>query len=105
MVYVESESDKIFLTLLNKVKIYVLMVSCKSDTKLFKEAKIIKEYLKAKGIYIVFDSDNQTKEIKIQEIKTLDFTSIRIFLKLSSNHSKSFVAIKSYRGILAIIKS
>ncbi len=26
MVYVESESDKIFLTLLNKVKIYALMV-------------------------------------------------------------------------------
>ncbi|GAA8943866.1 hypothetical protein HpSLK40_02560 [Helicobacter pylori] len=49
------------------------MVSCESDTKLFKEVVGIKEYLKAKGIYIVFDSDNQTKEIKIQEIKTLDF--------------------------------
>lgn len=69
----EGESDKIFLTLLNKVKIYALMVSCKSDTKPFKEAEIIKGYLKAIGIYIVFDSDNQTKEIKIQEIKTLDF--------------------------------
>lgn len=27
IVYVEGESDKIFLTLLNKVKIYALMVS------------------------------------------------------------------------------
>ncbi|ADI35615.1 Hypothetical protein HPV225_1599 [Helicobacter pylori v225d] len=27
------------------------------------------------------------------------FTSIRIFLKLSLNHLKSFVAIKSYGGI------
>ncbi len=49
------------------------MVSCEGNTKLFKEAKIIKEYLKTKGIYIVFDSDNQTKETKIQGIKTLDF--------------------------------
>nr|WP_232779360.1 hypothetical protein [Helicobacter pylori] len=71
----EGESDKIFLTLLNKVKNLCIdgIVSCESDTKLFKEAVDIKEYLKAKGIYIVFDSDNQTKEIKIQEIKTLDF--------------------------------
>ncbi|GAA8590178.1 hypothetical protein KYTH49_01500 [Helicobacter pylori] len=41
----------------------------KGNTKLFKEAESIKEYLKTKDIYIVFDSDNQTKETKIQEIK------------------------------------
>ncbi|GAA7447613.1 hypothetical protein ID1017_01270 [Helicobacter pylori] len=34
-----------------------------------KKQESIKEYLKAKDIYIVFDSDNQTKETKIQEIK------------------------------------
>ncbi|GAA8174429.1 hypothetical protein NP0157_02500 [Helicobacter pylori] len=43
--------------------------SCNGNTKLSKKAKSIKEYLKAKDIYIVFDSDNQTKETKIQEIK------------------------------------
>ncbi len=45
------------------------IVSCKSNTKLFEKAESIKEYLKLKDIYIVFDSDNQTKETKIQEIK------------------------------------
>ncbi|MGL2370985.1 DUF3226 domain-containing protein [Helicobacter pylori] len=71
IVYVEGESDKIFLTLLNKVKNLCIdgIVSCKSNTKLFKKAERIKEYLKIKDIYIVFDSDNQTKETKIQEIK------------------------------------
>lgn len=73
MVYVEGESDKIFLILLNEVKNLRInsknIVSCKGNTKLFKEAEGIKEYLKAKDIYIVFDSDNQTKETKIQEIK------------------------------------
>ncbi|OOC33151.1 hypothetical protein BZK24_06295 [Helicobacter pylori] len=71
IVYVEGESDKIFLTLLNKVKNLCIdgIVSCKSNTKLFKKAESIKEYLKIKDIYIVFDSDNQTKETKIQEIK------------------------------------
>ncbi|MCH4605252.1 hypothetical protein KII80_01780 [Helicobacter pylori] len=71
IVYVEGESDKIFLTLLNKVKNLCIddIFSCKGNTKLFKEAEIIKEYLKTKDIYIVFDSDNQTKETKIQEIK------------------------------------
>ncbi|MCH4600858.1 hypothetical protein KII70_01155 [Helicobacter pylori] len=71
IVYVEGESDKIFLTLLNKVKNLCIddIFSCKGNTKLFKEAESIKEYLKTKDIYIVFDSDNQTKETKIQEIK------------------------------------
>ncbi|GAA6824375.1 hypothetical protein HpBT059_09510 [Helicobacter pylori] len=67
----EGESDKIFLTLLNKVKNLCIdsIFSCNGNTKLFKEAESIKEYLKTKDIYIVFDSDNQTKETKIQEIK------------------------------------
>ncbi|WP_240650403.1 DUF3226 domain-containing protein [Helicobacter pylori] len=71
IVYVEGESDKIFLTLLNKVKNLCIdsIFSCKSNTKLFEKAESIKEYLKLKDIYIVFDSDNQTKETKIQEIK------------------------------------
>ncbi|GAB0050144.1 hypothetical protein YGH007_04340 [Helicobacter pylori] len=71
IVYVEGESDKIFLMLLNKVKnLYINnIVSCDGNTKLSKEAEDIKEHLKAKDIYIVFDSDNQTKETKIQEIK------------------------------------
>ncbi|GAA6828361.1 hypothetical protein HpHNI20_08190 [Helicobacter pylori] len=69
----EGESDKIFLILLNEVKNLRInsknIVSCKGNTKLFKEAEGIKEYLKAKDIYIVFDSDNQKRETKIQEIK------------------------------------
>ncbi|WP_120870781.1 DUF3226 domain-containing protein [Helicobacter pylori] len=71
IVYVEGESDKIFLTLLNKVKNLCIdsIFSCKINTKLFEKAESIKEYLKLKDIYIVFDSDNQTKETKIQEIK------------------------------------
>ncbi|GHP66040.1 hypothetical protein JP0047_02360 [Helicobacter pylori] len=73
MVYVEGGSDKIFLILLNKIKSLRInsrnIVSCKGNTKLFKEAEGIKEYLKAKDIYIVFDSDNQKRETKIQEIK------------------------------------
>ncbi len=73
MVYVEDESDKIFLTILNKVKNLGLkdsnIINCGSKDKLSKEAESIKEYLKANDIYIVFDSDNQTKETKIQEIK------------------------------------
>ncbi len=73
IVYVEGESDKIFLTILNEFRNLRIngenIVSCKGNTKLFKEAESIKEYLKAKDIYIVFDSDNQTKETKIQEIK------------------------------------
>ncbi|WP_120803371.1 DUF3226 domain-containing protein [Helicobacter pylori] len=71
IVYVEGESDKIFLMLLNKVKNLCIdsIFSCKSNTKLFEKAESIKEYLKLKDIYIVFDSDNQTKETKIQEIK------------------------------------
>ncbi|GAA7624316.1 hypothetical protein HpMMM27_04440 [Helicobacter pylori] len=87
----ESESDKIFLTLLNKVKIYALMVLLvtRAIPSFLKKQRLLKNTLRAKGIYIVFDSDNQTKEIKIQGIKTIDFTSIRIFLKLSLNHLKS----------------
>ncbi|WRG24044.1 hypothetical protein E5E28_07395 [Helicobacter pylori] len=69
IVYVEGESDKIFLTLLNEFRNLRIngenIVSCKGNTKLFKEAESIKEYLKAKDIYIVFDSYNQTKETKI----------------------------------------
>ncbi|WP_139545701.1 DUF3226 domain-containing protein [Helicobacter pylori] len=73
IVYVEGKSDKIFLTILNEVKNLDLkdsnIINCGSKDKLSKEAESIKEYLKAKDIYIVFDSDNQTKETKIQEIK------------------------------------
>ncbi len=73
IVYVEGESDKIFLTILNEIKNLGLkdsnIINCGSKDKLSKEAESIKEYLKAKNIYIVFDSDNQTKETKIQEIK------------------------------------
>ncbi len=73
IVYVEGESDKIFLTILNEVKNLSLkdsnIINCGSKDKLSEEAESIKEYLKAKNIYIVFDSDNQTKETKIQEIK------------------------------------
>lgn len=73
IVYVEGESDKIFLTILNEFRNLKInsknIVSCNGNTKLFKEAESIKEYLKAKNFYIVFDSDNQTKETKIQEIK------------------------------------
>ncbi|WP_236635080.1 DUF3226 domain-containing protein [Helicobacter pylori] len=73
IVYVESESDKIFLTILNEVKNLGLkdsnIINCGSKDKLSEEAESVKENLKAKDIYIVFDSDNQTKETKIQEIK------------------------------------
>ncbi|MDZ7550920.1 DUF3226 domain-containing protein [Helicobacter pylori] len=73
IVYVEGESDKIFLTILNEVKNLGLkdsnIINCGSKDKLSEEAESIKEYLKLKDIYIVFDSDNQTKETKIQEIK------------------------------------
>ncbi|GAA7066714.1 hypothetical protein HpCHN105_03460 [Helicobacter pylori] len=73
IIYAEGESDKIFLILLNEIKNLRInsknIVSCKGNTKLFKEAEGIKEYLKAKDIYIVFDSDNQKRGTKIQEIK------------------------------------
>ncbi|EQL73982.1 DUF3226 domain-containing protein [Helicobacter pylori] len=100
----EGESDKIFLTLLNKVKNLCIdgIVSCKGNTKLFKEAESIKEYLKTKDIYIVFDSDNQTKETKIQEIKKQlqenpkqehrlnneEFNQIKIFLLPENDESE-----------------
>lgn len=106
IVYVEGESDKIFLTLLNEFRNLRIngenIVSCKGNTKLFKEAESIKEYLKAKDIYIVFDSDNQTKETKIQEIKKQlqenpeeehrlndeEFNQIKIFLLPENDETK-----------------
>lgn len=106
MVYVEGESDKIFLILLNKIKNLRInsknIVSCKGNTKLFKEAEGIKEYLKAKDIYIVFDSDNQKRETKIQEIKKQlqetpeeehrlndeEFNQIKIFLLPENDESQ-----------------
>ena len=105
-VYVEGESDKIFLTILNEFRNLRIngenIVSCKGNTKLFKEAESIKEYLKAKDIYIVFDSDNQTKETKIQEIKKQlqeepkeehrlnneEFNQIKIFLLPENNEGE-----------------
>ncbi len=104
IVYVEGESDEIFLTLLNKVKNLCIdsIFSCNGNTKLSKKAKSIKEYLKAKDIYIVFDSDNQTKETKIQEIKEQlqkkpkekhrlndeEFNQIKIFLLPENNEGE-----------------
>ncbi len=106
IVYMEGESDKIFLTLLNEFRNLRIngenIVSCKGNTKLFKETESIKEYLKAKDIYIVFDSDNQTKEAKIQEIKKQlqenpeeehrlnneEFNQIKIFLLPENDKTK-----------------
>ncbi|QQW68371.1 hypothetical protein HGK50_07625 [Helicobacter pylori] len=106
IVYVEGESDKIFLTLLNEVKSLRInsenIVSCKGNTKLFREAEDIKGYLKAKDIYIVFDSDNQKRETKIQEIKKQlqenpeeehrlndeEFNQIKIFLLPENDESQ-----------------
>ncbi|MGL2537052.1 DUF3226 domain-containing protein [Helicobacter pylori] len=104
IVYVEGESDAIFLTLLNKVKNLCIdgIFSCKSNTKLFEKSESIKEYLKAKDIYIVFDSENQTKETKIQEIKKQlqenpeeehrlndkEFKQIKIFLLPENDETK-----------------
>ncbi|MFP6231791.1 DUF3226 domain-containing protein [Helicobacter pylori] len=108
IVYVEGESDKIFLMLLNEFRNLKInsenIVSCESNTKLFKEAESIKEYLKAKDIYIVFDSDNQTKETKIQEIKKQlqentkqehrlndkEFKQIKIFLLPENDETKHY---------------
>ncbi|WQX13738.1 hypothetical protein E5P71_07380 [Helicobacter pylori] len=106
IVYVEGESDKIFLTILNEFRNLRIngenIVSCKGNTKLFKEAESIKEHLKTKDIYIVFDSDNQTKETKIQEIKKQlqenpkqehrlnneEFNQIKIFLLPENDETK-----------------
>ncbi len=106
IVYVEGESDKIFLTILNEVKNLSLkdsnIINCGSKDKLSEEAESIKEYLKAKNIYIVFDSDNQTKETKIQEIKKQlqenpkqehrlndeEFNQIKIFLLPENDETK-----------------
>ncbi|MCQ2854575.1 hypothetical protein JT054_04275 [Helicobacter pylori] len=105
-VYVEGESDKIFLMILNEVKNLGLkdsnIINCGSKDKLSEEAESIKENLKAKDIYIVFDSDNQTKETKIQEIKKQlqentkqehrlndeEFKQIKIFLLPENDKTK-----------------
>ncbi|WP_305863874.1 DUF3226 domain-containing protein [Helicobacter pylori] len=105
-VYVEGESDKIFLTILNEVKNLGLkdsnIINCGSKDKLSEEAESIKGNLKAKDIYIVFDSDNQTKETKIQEIKKQlqeepkeehrlnneEFNQIKIFLLPENNEGE-----------------
>ncbi len=105
IVYVEGESDKIFLTILNKVKNLGLkdsnIINCGSKDKLSEEVESVKENLKAKDIYIVFDSDNQTKETKIQEIKKqlqenpeehrlddIEFKQIKIFLLPENDESQ-----------------
>ncbi|WP_231263671.1 DUF3226 domain-containing protein [Helicobacter pylori] len=106
IVYMEGESDKIFLTILNKVKNLGLkdsnIINCGSKDKLSEEAESVKENLKAKDIYIVFDSDNQTKETKIQEIKKQlqenpeeehrlndkEFNQIKIFLLPENDETK-----------------
>ncbi len=71
MVYVESESDKIFLILLNEVKNLRInsknIVSCKGNTKLFKEAEGIKEYLKANDIYIVLIQTTKREKLKFKK--------------------------------------
>ncbi|GAA7052684.1 hypothetical protein AOH534_05060 [Helicobacter pylori] len=71
MVYVEGESDKIFLILLNKIKNLRInsknIVSCKDNTKLFKEAEGIKEYLKAKDIYIVLIQTTKREKLKFKK--------------------------------------
>ncbi len=71
MVYVEGESDKIFLILLNKIKNLRInsknIVSCKGNTKLFKEAEGIKEYLKAKDIYIVLIQTTKREKLKFKK--------------------------------------
>ncbi|BAW37174.1 putative uncharacterized protein [Helicobacter pylori] len=71
MVYVEGESDKIFLILLNKIKNLRInsknIVSCKGNTKLFKEAEGIKEYLKANDIYIVLIQTIKREKLKFKK--------------------------------------
>ncbi|AFX91908.1 hypothetical protein HPAKL117_07645 [Helicobacter pylori Aklavik117] len=100
----EGESDKIFLTILNKVKNLGLkdsnIINCGSKDKLSEEVESVKEYLKAKDIYIVFDSDNKRRETKIQEIKKQlqetpeeeyrlnEFNQIKIFLLPENDESQ-----------------
>ncbi len=71
MVYVEGESDKIFLIILNKIKNLRInsknIVSCKGNTKLFKEAESIKEYLKANDIYIVLIQTTKREKLKFKK--------------------------------------
>ncbi|GAA8953705.1 hypothetical protein HpEKB34_05220 [Helicobacter pylori] len=71
MVYVEGESDKIFLIILNKIKNLRInsknIVSCKGNTKLFKKAEGIKEYLKANDIYIVLIQTTKREKLKFKK--------------------------------------
>ncbi len=71
IVYVEGESDKIFLTILNKVKNLGLkdsnIINCGSKDKLSEEAEGIKEYLKAKDIYIVLIQTTKQKRLKFKK--------------------------------------
>ncbi len=105
IVYVEGESDKIFLMILNEVKNLGLkdsnIINCGSKDKLSKESESIKEYLKAKDIYIIFDSDNQVEKTKQNIKKQLqqnpekehrlsdeEFEQIKIFLLPENDETK-----------------
>ncbi|WP_033619363.1 DUF3226 domain-containing protein [Helicobacter pylori] len=105
IVYVEGESDKIFLIILNEVKNLDLkdsnIINCWSKDKLSKESESIKEYLKAKDIYIIFDSDNQVEKTKQNIKKQLqqnpekehrlsdkEFEQIKIFLLPENDETK-----------------
>ncbi|WP_104760760.1 DUF3226 domain-containing protein [Helicobacter cetorum] len=97
-IYVEGESDKVFLMLLNRVfdelKIKETNIKvCSSKDKLFEKAKEIKQYLKRYSICIIFDSDNnmdkthedikkqlQEKPNKEHRLSDEEFAKIKIFL-------------------------
>ncbi|AFI05777.1 DUF3226 domain-containing protein [Helicobacter cetorum] len=104
IIYVEGESDKIFLMLLNKIKglgiEHPYIIDCESNTKLSKKAEGIKEYLKAHDVYIIFDSDNnmdkthedikkqlQEKPNREHRLSDEEFEKIKIFL-LPKNDGK-----------------
>ncbi len=71
IVYVEGESDKIFLTILNKVKSLGLkdsnIINCGSKDKLSEEAESVKENLKAKDIYIVLIQTTKREKLKFKK--------------------------------------
>ncbi|GAA7921980.1 hypothetical protein HpMS258_04950 [Helicobacter pylori] len=71
IVYVEGESDKIFLTILNEVKNLGLkdsnIINCGSKDKPSKEAESIKEYLKANDIYIVLIQTTKREKLKFKK--------------------------------------
>ncbi|WP_324761424.1 DUF3226 domain-containing protein [Helicobacter cetorum] len=73
IIYVEGESDKIFLMLLNKIKNLDIqeenIINCNSKDNLYEESESIKEYIRNYNIYIIFDSDGKNREDKIKEIK------------------------------------